>query len=129
MNVVSPDPIAAVLIYVPDVQAGIAWYQRAFPGAERTRLEAFDFEILCVGTVRLEVVQSDEKVSSGAFGSVVYWRVADLQSALRHLHHIGARLYRGPMPIEDGLSMCQVQDPWGNCIGLRGPSLMADIST
>jgi len=26
------------------------------------------------------------------------------------------------MLIENGEAMCQVQDPWGNCIGLRGPS-------
>ncbi|TOL44982.1 glyoxalase/bleomycin resistance/dioxygenase family protein, partial [Vibrio parahaemolyticus] len=37
-----------------------------------------------------------------------------------HFQKLGARLYRGPMEIEDGLSMCQVEDPFGNLIGLRG---------
>jgi len=58
-------------------------------------------------------------------GTVVYWRVAEFDEALAHLLGVGATLYRGPMAIEDGQLMCQVQDPWGNCLGLRGPSRSA----
>jgi len=36
------------------------------------------------------------------------------------LEKLGASLYRGPMPIEDGLGMCQLADPFGNLLGLRG---------
>ena len=114
--------ISAVLVHVPDVETGLQWYQRAFPISERKRLEAFDFEYLCVGGVNLEIVPSDEKVSSGAAGSVVYWHVANFEAALAHFESLGAKLYRGPMSIEEGQRMCQVRDPWGNCIGLRGRS-------
>jgi predicted enzyme related to lactoylglutathione lyase len=113
--------ISAVLVHVPDVEAGLRRYQRAFPTSERKRLEAFDFEYLCVGDIKLEIVPSDEKVSSGAAGSVVYWYVSNFEGALTHFESLGARLYRGPMDIEEGWRMCQVRDPWGNCIGLRGP--------
>jgi predicted enzyme related to lactoylglutathione lyase len=65
-------------------------------------------------------VQADSQVPSGAAGSVVYWRVPDFDAALTHLRACGATLYRGPREIEDGQWMCQVRDPWGNCIGLRG---------
>lgn len=118
-----PSPIAAVLIHVPkaDWRAALAWYQSAFPRAKRVRIEAQDFECLELDGVRLELVYADEKVASGAAGSVVYWRVADLDAALSHFNRLGAPLYRGPLKIEDGLWMCQVRDPWGNCIGLRGP--------
>lgn len=115
------EPIAAVLVHVSDVEAGLAWYQQAFPAAVRSRIGTDNFEVLSVGNVQVEIVPSDEKVSSGACGSVVYWSVADFESALQHMQSVGAKLYRGPMKIEDGLSMCQVRDPWGNCIGLRGP--------
>ena len=113
--------ISAVLIHVPDVEAGLRWYQRAFPLSDRKRLEAFDFESLRVDGINLEIVPSDEKVSSGAAGSVVYWYVRNFEAALAHFESIGAKLYRGPMDIEEGGRMCQVRDPWGNCIGLRGP--------
>jgi predicted enzyme related to lactoylglutathione lyase len=119
-------PIAAVLVYVPDCQAGLDWYQAAFLRAKRVRLESEDFECLEIDGIHLEIVPSDEKVSSGAAGTVVYWRVANLNAALEHFKGLGASLYRGPMEIENGLCMCQVRDPWGNCIGLRGPRVAGD---
>ena len=114
--------IAAVLVHVPDVKAALDWYQRAFPHAVRCRLEAFDFDYRAVGKVNLEIVCADKKVTAGAAGSVVYWRIPDFESGLAHLQDVGASLYRGPMDIEEDQRMCQVRDPWGNCIGLRGPS-------
>jgi predicted enzyme related to lactoylglutathione lyase len=70
----------------------------------------------------MEFVPADEKVAAGAAGSVVYWQVAHFDAALAHALNQGATLYRGPMPIEAGQAMCQVRDPWGNCVGLRGPA-------
>ncbi|GAB3260966.1 hypothetical protein GCM10027296_34630 [Chitinimonas naiadis] len=73
--------------------------------------------------VALEVVRADDKVGSGAFGTVVYWWAEDFAARREALLALGARAYRGPMAIEEGLTMCQVLDPWGNPIGLRGPTL------
>jgi predicted enzyme related to lactoylglutathione lyase len=114
--------ITAVMVHVAEVEAGLAWYERAFTGAVRQSVGDPPFVLLSVGDALIEIVRADEKVSSGAAGSVVYWRVAQFESALSHFQSVGATLYRGPMSIEDGQRMCQVQDPWGNCIGLRGPS-------
>ena len=116
------NPIAAVMVHVADVEAALIWYQQAFPQARRARATRTDFEFLMLAGVPLEFVPADDKVASGAAGSVVYWQVAQLNAALRHLQALGATLYRGPMQIEVDLWMCQVQDPWGNCIGLRGPN-------
>ncbi len=113
--------IAAVLVHVADVAAGLAWYQRAFPEAELRHVPEQDFTCLRLGDVQLEVVPADAKVAAGAAGTVVYWRVPALAPTLERLLALGATLYRGPMAIEDGLQMCQVRDPWGNCLGLRGP--------
>ena len=115
-------PIAAVMVHVSNVEAALAWYSRAFTSATRCQTAMGPLQCLTLGGVQLELVPSDEKVSSGPSGSVVYWHVADFDAELPRLQAIGATLYRGPMQIECGLSMCQVQDPWGNCIGIRGPS-------
>jgi predicted enzyme related to lactoylglutathione lyase len=114
--------VAAVLVHVPDVIAGRSWYQRAFPEAVAVRSQPSDFEFLQIGQTQLEIVFADEKVTCGAAGSVVYWHVEDFEQALAHLTSVGAALYRGPMKIDGDLWMCQVRDPWGNCIGLRGPT-------
>jgi uncharacterized protein len=118
----SANPITAVMIHVSDVTAALAWYARAFPQAvcKKIAMPAFNFEYLDISGVMLELVPADEKVSSGASGTVVYWRVPEFDQALAHFQAIGATLYRGPLEIEDGEHMCQLRDPWGNCIGLRG---------
>jgi predicted enzyme related to lactoylglutathione lyase len=113
-------PIAAIMIHVPSVEEALDWYQQLFSNAARQRLEEEDFEYLTIEGIPLEFVLADEKVASGPCGSVVYWRVPELNSALAHAQIIGARLYRGPLQIENDVAICQIRDPWGTCIGLRG---------
>lgn len=109
-----------IMVHVLDRAAGLVWYRQAFPEATLERIEEFDFDYLQVGEVRIEVVAADAKVGSGAAGTVVYWHVDDFDLRIEHLLGCGAVLYRGPIHIEDGERMCQVRDPWGNCIGIRG---------
>ncbi|HHC6640721.1 TPA: VOC family protein [Vibrio parahaemolyticus] len=110
----------AVLVYVPDVEVGLRWYQQAFPEAAPMHLPDFDFTVLDVNGFSIEIVQSDDKVSEGKKGTVLYWSVRDLSVEISRFEALGASLYRGPMEIENGLSMCQLEDPFGNLIGLRG---------
>ena len=110
----------AVMVHVADGEAGLRWYQQVFPSATRNSISETFFEYLDIDGIWIEIGPADEKVASGAEGSVVYWHVDDFHSELRHMHSIGATLYRGPANIEDGNRMCQVRDPLGNCIGLRG---------
>ncbi|WLH92266.1 GNAT family N-acetyltransferase [Pseudomonas sp. FP453] len=112
-------PILSILIHVPNWRAATEWYAAAFPLATRIHHDPDDFGHLDVAGVALEIVNADDKVASGAAGSVVYWGVDDLQQALRRFEELGGTLYRGPMEIEGGHWICQVRDPWGNCIGLR----------
>lgn len=114
--------IAAVMVHVGSISDALAWYERVFPNALRSSNAEEEFEFLLVGEVKLEVVLADQKVSSGPSGSVVYWQFPQFEEAFHRFQVAGAKLYRGPMSIESGQLMCQVQDPWGNCIGLRGPS-------
>lgn len=115
------NPIA-VLIHVPDVELGLEWYRKAFPVATLIYHPSSAFTALELEGFSLEIVQADEKVGAGKKGTVVYWSVDDFQQALRHFQSLGATLYRGPMAIENGLIMCQIEDPFGNLIGLRGTS-------
>lgn len=118
------------MVHVPDVEQGLRWYEEAFPGARREQLVApVQFEYLAVGDVRIELVPSDAKATNGAAGSIVYWYAHDFQATLDHMLSVGATLYRGPRVVEHGEKMCQVRDPWGNCIGLRGPSTRSDPGT
>ncbi|ADZ93086.1 glyoxalase/bleomycin resistance/dioxygenase family protein [Marinomonas mediterranea] len=111
---------SAVLIHVPDVVKGLEWYKCAFPDAVPIYHSDFDVAVLDLSGFSLEIVQADEKVGAGKNGTVIYWLVDNLSASLEHFEQLGAHLYRGPIAIENGLSMCQVEDPFGNLIGLRG---------
>lgn len=111
--------IVSILLHVPEWQSATEWYTLAFPSAQRIRHQPDDWGHLQIGTVELAIVNADEKVACGPAGSVVYWSVADIQAEITRLSELGATLYRGPMNIEHNEWMCQMQDPWGNCIGLR----------
>lgn len=111
-------PIAN-LIHVNDIESSIAWYKRAFPCAVERDIEGFS--VLDINGFWLEIVQADAKVTAGKSGSVTYWQVDDLQTEITRFTALGSVVYRGPMAIEDGQGMCQVTDPSGNLIGLRGP--------
>lgn len=110
----------SVLIHVPDVDQGLDWYKKAFPNAKERYLEAFNMRLLDISGFMIEIVKADAKVGSGKAGSVLYWAVSSVNDALEHFESLGAKLYRGPIAIEEGLRMCQIEDPFGNLIGLRG---------
>ncbi len=110
----------ALMVPVPDWEAGLAWYQRAFPDAELISLPELDFRVLQVGEFLIEVVSSDEKVPSGMSGTICYWGVDDLIVAIDRFLALGSHVHRGPMQIENGMGMCQMTDTFGNLIGLRG---------
>jgi len=111
--------LVALMIHVAKPAEARAWYQAAFPEAQPV-LSVPGLEALQLGEVQLEFVPSDAKVSSGPAGTVAYWQVPEFNEALAALQSCGATLYRGPMNIENGRVICQVRDPWGNCIGITG---------
>ena len=115
--------IAAVLVHVSNWREATDWYERAFPDAVRESPDPADYGSLRLGGITIELVDADDRVNSGAAGSVVYWSVQNFDVALKHIQDLGAKLHRGPLAIEEGKRMCQVLDPWGNCIGLRGPNV------
>lgn len=110
----------SLLIPVPDVAEGLAWYQKAFPMAKAHYLPEFEFTLLTIGDFQIEIVQADDKVNTGTAGVVLYWLTENLNESILDLENLGGTLYRGPLAIENGLSMCQIRDPFGNLIGLKG---------
>lgn len=115
------EPIA-LMIHVTDVDAASSWYQKVFP-ASVVLLESHDLVILTINEFALEIVRADKKVSNGKSGSVLYWQVSDIDNSIERLLTLGAKLYRGPLKIDNESSMCQFEDPFGNLIGLRGKTM------
>lgn len=52
---------------------------------------------------------------------VAYWSVQRLSRTRDELICAGATPHRGPLVVDDGRTICQLRDPFGNVLGLDGP--------
>lgn len=112
--------VHSVMFFVPDVEKACVWYSRLLALEPIYLVEGFP--VLRIGGVELCFHKADSKVSSGRAGAVTYWRVASFDQAMANAESMGGSVYRGPLEIEDGNSICQILDPFGNLFGLTGPS-------
>jgi predicted enzyme related to lactoylglutathione lyase len=110
--------VHSVMIHVPDIQAACKWYADVL-GLEPKYLLP-DYPVLRIGGVEICFHKADAKVSTGKAGTVIYWRVESFEGAVRYILRKGGQLHRGPLPLEDGDAICQIQDPFGNLFGLIG---------
>ncbi len=55
---------------------------------------------------------------AGPGGSVAYWRVAEIESAVRHFEMAGAIVVAPVQDVGDGIRVATVTDPFGNMVGL-----------
>ncbi len=109
------------MFHVSDVKKASDWYSRLLSINPVYLLE--DFPVLRIGDTEICFHKADSKVSSGKSGSVAYWRVTDFREAVTRAEAMGGAIHRGPLPIENGDTICQVADPFGNLFGLVGPEI------
>lgn len=113
----------SVMYFVEDPEAAKTWY-RDFLALPLVEL-APDYFGFRQGRCWICFHQADAKVTSGPAGSVVYWPVFDFDAFLERARSLGAKVHRGPLDIEDGQAMAQLQDPFGNLFGVLGPRASA----
>lgn len=111
--------VHSVMFHVEDTKKACEWYSR-FLGVEPVYLLE-DFPVLRVGAVEICFHKADTKVASGKAGVVTYWRVQDFSAAVERAKEMMGLIHRGPLDIEDGQTICQILDPFGNLFGLVGP--------
>jgi predicted enzyme related to lactoylglutathione lyase len=109
--------VAEVVLFVPDLEAARAWY-RDLLGSDVAAWWQDGYGWFEAAGVRLGLHLADAKTPAGVGGVVPYWEVDALEAALRTFITHGGRLYRGPVTGVDGARVAQVQDPFGNFVGL-----------
>ena len=114
-----PKKLITILIFVNDVMLSAKFYENLFQTKPIELEENFcSFEF---GESFFNIHPVDMKSPFSKGGSVGYWLVDDFNGFLEHAKNIGATLYRGPMYVEEiRRSICQIQDPFGNIIGIEG---------
>jgi len=108
--------LATTIYRVPDLARAKVWYARAFqqePYFDQPFYVGFN-----IGGYELGLDPDLTEGRAGAGGTVAYWRVPDLQTALTHFVAIGARVVANARDVGEGIKVATVADPFGNEIGL-----------
>ncbi len=109
-----------VMYVVRNPKEALNWYSQLF-GVEPNYLDEFNFWYLDVNGTTIEFLKEDEKSQPGVNGQICYWEVDSFEKFVKSALSLGAKIYRGPIPIEQQQKMAQLKDPFDNVIGVRGP--------
>ncbi len=107
--------IEEVLFFVANVESAKQWYSDLL--GENPYFDEEGYVAFRLANVTIGLHPNDEKNKSGADGQVVYWRVSAIQKAIAHFEDHGCQKYREPIIGVDGVTVCQLIDPFGNVWG------------
>lgn len=115
--------IKAVFIFTENPVESATWYSQLFDLPIKIKEDYFC--LIQIGDTELCFHLADSKSPKSAGGSVSYWNVINFQDALDKAISLGAKIYRGPLKIEEEKNrwIAQIKDPNGNVIGIDGPKL------
>jgi predicted enzyme related to lactoylglutathione lyase len=110
--------VTNVFYFVDNLQAAQEWYGWLLadePAEVQPQLVTF-----LIGGTRLVLHRGDDfNQPAGLLGTVAYWGVDDVDNVVAQCVARGAVAHRGPKTIFTGERLCQLQDPFGNLLGLR----------
>lgn len=110
--------ISTIRLCVKNVAQSGKWYKDFFGTAPVEELK--DFVSFKIGNILLGISLADNKNPISKGGSISYWTVDDLAKAIKRGTELGAKIYRGPMRVEQiQRTIVQLEDPFGNVIGLE----------
>ena len=108
--------LATVIYHVGDLNQAKSWYSKAFqaePYFDQPFYVGFNIAGYELG------LDPNQKVSqAGRGGTVAYWRVKDIDPAVRHFVTMGASVVVEAQDVGEGIKVATVADPFGNLIGL-----------
>lgn len=108
--------LGTVIYHVTDLGRAKTWYSAAFrqtPYFDQPFYVGFNIAGYELG---LDPSQSIGKAGPG--GSVAYWRVPEIEHAVRHFVAAGASVVAQVQDVGEGIKVATVTDPFGNLIGL-----------
>lgn len=108
--------LGTVIYHVTNLDQAKAWYSAAFEQAPYFD-ESFYVGFNIAG-YELGLDPNPSAGTSGPGGSVAYWRVAEIDAAIRHFVSVGANVVAPVQDVGHGIKVATVADPFGNVIGL-----------
>lgn len=111
--------LSTQLIFTKDIKASVEFYTKSL-GHSPVEVEE-NFASFKVGNSYLNFHPADNKSPESTGGSVGYWLVEDLLKSIQPFLDNGAKIYRGPLSINEFFAICQLIDPQGHVLGFEGP--------
>lgn len=108
--------LATVIYHAADLNRAKAWYAAAFqqqPYFDQPFYVGFN-----IAGYELGLDPNQAVTRAGPGGTVAYWRVAEIESAIQHFVTVGATLVAPVQDVGEGIKVATVSDPFGNLIGL-----------
>ena len=108
--------LGTVIYHVPDLERAKAWYAKAFgqqPYFDQPFYVGFE-----IGGYELGLNPDMSEGRAGAGGTVAYWRIDDINAAVKQFATAGAAVVSAAKDVGDGIKVATVADPFGNLIGL-----------
>ena len=111
-----PLGLRTVIYKVPDLTRAKAWYAEAF-GVQPYFDEPF-YVGFNIGGFELGLDPDGSGAKAGPGGSVAYWGVEQIDSAVSQFAAAGAALVSAIQAVGEDIKVATVSDPFGNLIGL-----------
>lgn len=109
---------ATIRLSVTNIEKSRDWYKSFFGIDPVEDLE--DFVSFKIGQTCFDIAAADHKSPVSTGGSVGYWLVDDLDAAVAHAIELGAKIYRGPLKVDEvRRTIVQLLDPQGNVLGFE----------
>jgi len=108
--------LRTVVYHAADLAKTKAWYAKAL-GIEPYFDQPF-YVGFNVGGYELGLDPDASTTPGGNGGAVVYWGVADADTALQRLISLGAKERSGVQEVGEGIRVATVFDPFGNIFGI-----------
>jgi len=108
--------LATVIYHVTDLDQAKAWYAAAFqqaPYFDQPFYVGFN-----IAGYELGLHPGGSIGQAGPGGTVAYWRVPEIEGAVRHFVTAGATIVAPVQEVGDDIKVATVADPYGNLIGV-----------
>ena len=108
--------LGTVIYPVTDLNRAKEWYATAFQ--QKAYFDRPFYVGFNIAGYELGLDPNQTVPGAGRGGGVAYWRVAEIESAVRHFVATGATGVAPVQDVGDGIKVATVADPFGNLIGL-----------
>ncbi len=110
-------PPASVVFFVRELRKAAAWYGKIL-NVKPYRIDR-DFIGFHLNGIDLGFHRLDKKAGKASGVQIIYWKVKDLDNTINNFIASGAKIFRKPIRIPEGGRVAQIQDPFGNILGLK----------